>query len=260
MRHTGRPPERGGQGGSAKPRPPRKGPSATLRGRSGPGGPHSQSGPEPSDPPSQSRSCQGAPTRLRRGREEARSQPSQQRSLPPPPEPEPITSGCSDAAPPRTRGDQEPAIPAAVSTPTPRARADHVRVLGRGFAADERGPGARHPSGGLYPHPPSQRRARWGESDAALPRPRGGWVPAPSKKMEAPGVEPGSRNVSSSASTGLVRPLSPRDPLRRTGSLVAKAEVFSLGGPTAQTPRASPDHLASPPPAPGGQTGERATV
>ena len=39
-----------------------------------------------------------------------------------------------------------------------------------------------------------------------------------SKEVEAPGVEPGSRNASRRTSTGLVRHLLPRERLRRTGS------------------------------------------
>ena len=76
------------------------------------------------------------------------------------------------------------------------------------------------------------------------------------QKMEAPGVEPGSRNESSMASTGLVRHLSPRDRPRRTGFVIAKAEVNLAHGSYGADRPSQPELMASHPSASGGQTGE----
>ena len=80
------------------------------------------------------------------------------------------------------------------------------------------------------------------------------------KNMEAPGVEPGSRNASSRASTGIVRHLLRQDRLRRTGSMVKTAEVILALRSYGADLSSQPGLMASHPPAPGEQTGEGAAI
>jgi len=86
------------------------------------------------------------------------------------------------------------------------------------------------------------------------------WCRVGEEEVEAPGVEPGSRNAFNRASTGLFRHLSPRDRLRRTGSVVTKAEVILALGSYGADRSSQPGLMASHPPAPGEQAGEGAAT